>query len=142
MPETMPETMPFQLAQELHPNEAKTILVAEDEDSNFLLIKELLSNTSFNILRAINGQEAIDVCKKTPSIDIVLMDIKMPVMDGYEATRQIKAFLPNLPIIAQTAYFLESDKNKAFESGCNDFVSKPFNKNVFLSKINTYLWSA
>jgi PAS domain S-box-containing protein len=113
----------------------KTLLIAEDEDYNFTYITELLSGTSFRLLRAINGAEAVEICKSNPNIDLVLMDIKMPLMDGYEATKQIRQFNSVIPIIAQTAYSTEADKNKALMAGCNDFLSKPFKQNVLISKI-------
>jgi PAS domain S-box-containing protein len=116
----------------------KTILVAEDENSNFTLLEELLSGLDINIIRALNGVEAVETCKSTP-IDIVLMDIKMPIMDGYEATKQIRKFKPYLPIIAQTAYSEAIDKNKAIACGCNDFISKPFKRELLISKIKEQL---
>ncbi|NVO09163.1 MAG: response regulator [Bacteroidales bacterium] len=117
----------------------KTILIAEDEDSNFMLLEEMLSGLNINIIRAINGIEAVNTCKLNNRIDLILMDIKMPIMDGYEATKQIKKFKPNLPIIAQTAYSTEVDKNMALSNGCNDFVSKPIKKILLISKIKEHL---
>ncbi len=114
----------------------KTMLIAEDEDSNYMLLKEILSGSGFNIIRALNGIEAVNICKSEPKIDIVLMDIKMPGMDGYEATELIKEINPDLPIIAQSAYVTEADKTKALSSGCSDFISKPINKKLLLSKIS------
>ena len=116
----------------------KTILIAEDENSNFLLLEEPLKNINIQIIRAYNGVEAIEICK-AKHIDLVLMDIKMPLMDGYEATRQIRTFKPYLPIIAQTAYAHDIDKNKALSCGCTDFVSKPLNLEILLSKIKEHL---
>jgi signal transduction histidine kinase/CheY-like chemotaxis protein len=116
----------------------KTILIAEDEESNFNLLKELLSGLNINIVRAKNGLEAVELCR-TRIIDLILMDIKMPQMDGFMATRQIREFLPDLPIIAQTAYNTESDKELAYASGCNSFISKPLKKDVVLSIVNVYL---
>jgi CheY-like chemotaxis protein len=95
-----------------------------------------LDTTNITIIRASNGIEAVEICKLNQQIDLVLMDLKMPVMDGYEATRRIREFMPALPIIAQTAYTTENDKNKAIACGCNDFISKPFNRELLLSKIN------
>ncbi|MBN1926298.1 MAG: response regulator [Prolixibacteraceae bacterium] len=120
-------------------NKPKTLLIAEDEEYNFMFIEELLSDESYTLIRANNGIEAIEICKSNSLIDLVLMDIKMPVMNGYEATKQIKKIRPDLPIIAQTAYSTESDKNKALESGCSDFISKPFNKEGLLTKISEQL---
>lgn len=118
---------------------ATTLLIAEDEDSNFALLEALLSESGMNILRATNGNEAVSLCKLNPEIDLVLMDMKMPEMDGYEATRQIKKIRPDLPVIAQTAHTTGNNKKKAFECGCSDFISKPFNKRLLLSKIKEQL---
>ncbi|SNR35079.1 PAS domain S-box protein [Lutibacter flavus] len=116
-------------------NDSITMLVAEDEDFNFMLIEELFSETNINLLRAENGMEVVELCKSNQEINIVLMDIKMPLLNGYEATKLIKEFSPSLPIIAQTAYSTEMDKNKALESGCDDFISKPFKKENIINKI-------
>ncbi len=116
----------------------RTLLIAEDEESNFNLLKEQLSSVKVNILRAKNGLEAVELCR-TRIIDLILMDIKMPLMDGFMATRQIREFLPDVPIIAQTAYNTEADKELAYASGCNSFISKPVKKDVVLSAINGYL---
>lgn len=118
----------------------KTLLVAEDEDSNFMLLEELLSGLNSNIIRAVNGLDAVEICKSNRQIDLVLMDIKMPVMDGYEATKQIRSFMPALPIIAQTAYTSEVDRNKALVCGCNDFISKPLKRDVLISKVSNLLY--
>lgn len=101
------------------------ILIAEDTDINFQFLEIALTRHKFNILRAVNGQEAVKICWENPDIDIVLMDIKMPVLNGHEATRQILKFRNNLPIIAQTAYAFSEDKVKALECGCVDFITKP-----------------
>lgn len=103
----------------------KKILVAEDEDFNFMLIEELLLGLNFSLIRAKNGLEAFEICKTDPNIDIVLMDIKMPVMNGYEATRQIKSIRPNLPIVALTAYAQKGDREKALSIGCDEYLAKP-----------------
>lgn len=115
---------------------APFILIAEDEDSNFMLLEEFLSDINVNVIRAINGIEAIAICKSEQAVDLVLMDIKMPLMNGYEATKQIKEFKPNLPIIALTAYTASSDKQKAMACGCVDFLSKPIDQNLLFTKIN------
>ena len=122
--------------------ELRTLLIAEDEDSNFMLLEELLSGLNIHIIRAINGLEAVEICNTNTHIDLVLMDIKMPVMDGYEATKQIKSFMPNLPIIAQTAYFTDIDKDKAIACGCIDFISKPIKRELLFSKIEVQLAKA
>ncbi len=119
-----------------------SVLVAEDEDVNFLYIKTILHNkkdVNYSILHARNGKEAVDMCMKNKDIDIVLMDIKMPVMNGYEATKRIKSVYPSLPIIAQTAYFAKGDRDLAYQHGCNDFISKPIDKDKLFGMINKYL---
>jgi len=117
----------------------KIILVVEDIDLNFLYISELLKSTGTKILHAINGKDAVDRCQKDANIDLVLMDIYMPIMNGYEATRQIKSLRPELPIIAQTAYAMAEDRKRAIEAGCDDFIAKPIGKEELLSKIDNYL---
>jgi PAS domain S-box-containing protein len=117
----------------------KTILVAEDDDKNHSLINMMLSRYELNILHAYDGSEAVEMARQHPVIDLVLMDIKMPVMDGYEATRQIKKLRPDLPIIAQTAYALEGDIEKTIAAGCNEYLSKPLNKALLINCLNKFL---
>ena len=104
-----------------------------------MFIQAILSRKDFEIIRAINGVEAVEMCKSNPRIDLVLMDIKMPLMNGYEATKLIKEFMPDIPVIAVTAYSTEADKNKAFTCGCTDFLSKPFKSEMLIAKINKQL---
>jgi PAS domain S-box-containing protein len=122
----------------LAPGSLKTLLIAEDEDLNFRLIEKLLSESNVRIIRAKNGLEAVNLCSD-PQVDVVLMDIKMPELNGYEATRRIKEIRPDLPIIVQTAYINESDKKKIFDCGCSDLISKPININLLLAKIQGQL---
>lgn len=117
----------------------KTILVTEDEDFNFSFLLVLLSKIGFNIIRAKNGDEAIEICKSDQLLDLVLMEMKMPFMDGYEATKILKMLRPGLPVIAQSAYSDEDDKAKAMACGCSDFLSKPFKKEQLLLKISKQL---
>jgi CheY-like chemotaxis protein len=112
--------------------EGKTILVVDDVDVNIELIKEILEGTNITILDAHNGQQAINSCVQFKNIDIVLMDIQMPIMNGYEATRQIKKIRPGLPIIAQTAYAFAEDVSKCMDAGCNDYIAKPFDRNKLI----------
>jgi len=120
---------------------AKIILIVEDELLNFELLKQLLTDTSstLNILYAENGQKAIELCKNNPEIDLVLMDLKMPVLNGYEATKKIKEFRKTLPIIAQTAYAEPEEKEKAMQAGCDEFTSKPINISELLKKMRKFL---
>jgi len=101
----------------------KTILVAEDNDSNFILMTYILKRT-YQVERARNGLEAVKAADKG-GIDLILMDIKMPLMDGLEATAQIKEKHPELPIVALTANAFESDRQLAIKAGCDDFLPKP-----------------
>ncbi|ASB48254.1 PAS domain S-box protein [Alkalitalea saponilacus] len=120
----------------------QTILVAEDEEVNYLFIQALFeaeTDGNYNLIHAKNGQEVLDICLKNKNIDIVLMDIKMPVMNGLKATEKIKSKLPKLPIIAQTAYSTEYDKKLALEHGCDDFISKPIEKAKLLELISKYM---
>lgn len=118
--------------------EEKVIVVAEDIELNFMYINELLEPTGAIIVRAENGKKAVDYCLNNSKVDMVLMDILMPVMNGYEATRQIKAARKDLPIIAQTAYALTEDRGKALAAGCNDFIAKPIGREELLKKINAF----
>lgn len=111
----------------------KTILVAEDNDSNYLLMTYVLKK-GYQFLRAKNGQEAVEIADKG-GIDLILMDMKMPVMDGVEATKKIKEAHPELPIVALTANAFESDRETMMEAGCNDFLSKPVNSAKCLATI-------
>jgi two-component system, cell cycle response regulator DivK len=117
----------------------KMILIVEDIELNYLYLKEILEPTGAMILRAENGKIAVEYCCLHPNIDLVLMDIMMPVMNGYEATRQIKLRNKTLPIIAQTAYAHSEDKMKAMDAGCDDFIAKPISRDELLKKIDILL---
>ena len=106
----------------------KTFLVAEDDFPSFFYLKELLVSTNAEVLRAEDGEEAINICKNHPEIDLVLMDIKMPGVNGHQATIEIKKLRKDLPIIAQTAYALSSDKEEALNCGCDLYISKPIER--------------
>ena len=115
----------------------KRVLVAEDNDSNWMLMTYVLKK-SYEPVRAINGEEAV---KKALTGDyaLVIMDLKMPVLDGLEATRQIKAAMPDLPVIALTANAFDSDRQAAFEAGCDNFMSKPVSAETCLKMIASYV---
>ena len=115
----------------------KKILVAEDNDSNYILMTYILKKY-YEYDRAKNGQEAVDMVKKN-AYDIVLMDIKMPVIDGLEATKKIKENHPDLPVIALTANAFDSDRQLAFDAGCDDFLSKPVSSELCLKTIRKFL---
>jgi CheY-like chemotaxis protein len=118
----------------------KTIVVEEDIYSNFRLINYMLSKTNATVLYAENGKKAVEFCQAEPHIDLILMDIQMPVMDGYEATAEIKTFLPDLPIIALTAYSFADDSTNCLEAGCADYLTKPIDKAILLEKVMKYLY--
>jgi PAS domain S-box-containing protein len=119
--------------------DTKKILIVEDVDSNFELIKAYIRNSMINIVHAKDGQEAVDLIIKETDFDLVLMDIQLPVLNGFEATRLIKKINPQIPIIAQTAYAMSNDKKKAFEAGCDDFITKPILKDPLIQKLAYYL---
>jgi CheY-like chemotaxis protein len=105
--------------------ENKLLLVAEDEDFNYIFLEEVLSETKVKLIRAKNGQEAVDLFRKHENIDLVLMDMQMPVMNGYDATRSIKNMKKEIPVIAQTAYHYGEAYDEIMAAGCDDFVTKP-----------------
>jgi CheY-like chemotaxis protein len=115
------------------------ILIAEDDPVGDQYLTILLSELKAEVLHAINGQDAVEICRENPDIDIVMMDIRMPVMDGYEATRQIREFNREVVIIAQTAFALTGDREKAIEAGCNDYISKPIKKQDLMQVIQKIL---
>lgn len=117
----------------------RTLLIVEDEINNHTYLEELLNITKAKIIHAWDGREAVEKVRTHPEISLVLMDVKLPVMNGYEATKVIKQLKPNLPVIAQTAYALSHDKRQAIEAGCNDYLSKPINKIQFIKVLNRYL---
>ena len=115
----------------------RTVLVAEDVDSNFLLLKTLLGKRC-NLLWAKNGEDAVNQFKEHQP-DLILMDIKMPHMDGLEATRLIRSYSKEVPIVALTAFAFESDKDRAIEAGCDDFLTKPVSQNALEKVLDKYV---
>ncbi|MCG8412415.1 MAG: response regulator [Bacteroidales bacterium] len=116
----------------------KTIVIAEDEQINYLFLKAVLKPTQAKIIWTKTGHETIDICKFN-NVDIVLMDIKMPDLNGLDATIIIKKTQPNLPIIAQTAYALSEDKEDSLKAGCCAHISKPIKPNNLLNLISEYI---
>jgi CheY-like chemotaxis protein len=116
-----------------------TILVVEDNYISYRLLQLLLKNTLVNIVHAENGQKAIDMVNTHPEISLVLMDIQLPFMNGFEATMEIKKIRPELPVIAQTANAMDDDKLKCLNSGCSDYITKPIVFDTFLELINNYI---
>ncbi len=119
-------------------NNKLKILIAEDEESAYQYLSIILKNTSKEILLAANGAEAVQISKDNPDIDLILMDIKMPILNGADATMEIRKFNKDVIIIAQTAYALFGDEEKALKSGCNAYIAKPVNKKALISMINKY----
>ena len=117
----------------------KKILIAEDDISSYSYLLELLRKEGVDCIRAKNGKEAVEYCKTNMKVDLVLMDINMPIMNGYEATEQIKKISPELPIIAQTAYAMAGDQEKILSAGCDLYLSKPIGKQKLLEAINKCL---
>jgi CheY-like chemotaxis protein len=119
-------------------SKSPVILIAEDEyiSSHFMrvIVKGHASKTFF----ATNGKEAVDLCREHPEISMILMDLKMPVMDGYTATRNIRSFRPELPIIALTAFAMSDDKQKAMDEGFNDFLTKPVTQEEVIRIVKKY----
>ena len=118
-----------------------TVLIAEDEEVNYLFLETLLEDFELNLrtLHAKDGKEAVEMCKENNEIDFVLMDMKMPIMNGFEATKLIKEFRSDLPIVAQTAYTRSDEKERAFSAGCDDFISKPISEGTLKEIINKHL---
>ena len=128
-----------QLEEQQEEDHKCNILIAEDEEINFMFLEILLKkqiDLNCNIIHAKNGVEAVEICQKNREIDFVLMDLKMPVMDGFEAIKLIKQFRPELPIVAQTAFSSTEDKERVFAAGFNDFLSKPISKEALSDVIN------
>ncbi|NQU52913.1 MAG: response regulator, partial [Bacteroidetes bacterium] len=115
------------------------ILIAEDDINSFFYFQTILSREKVELLHALNGEDAIKLCKNNPGISLILMDIKMPKMDGYEATRKIREFNKDVSIIAQTAYALHGDREKALEAGCDDYIVKPIKKDDLKKMISKHL---
>ncbi|MCF7832018.1 MAG: response regulator [Candidatus Marinimicrobia bacterium] len=115
------------------------ILIVEDDRISFEYLKEILKEEGAKILLAKTGIEAVLICNEDPDIDLVFMDIKMPEMDGREATKRIKVFRPKLPIIAQTAYALDDERETILKDGFDDYLSKPIQRNEMQVILNKYL---
>jgi CheY-like chemotaxis protein len=116
-----------------------TVLIAEDEETNFVYLETALLKTKINVLRAKNGKEAVEMARINPSIDVILMDIKMPEMNGLEATKSIKSFRKDIHIIAQTAFAMDEDKRNCTSVGCDDFLAKPIRYKVLIEAIGKFL---
>jgi len=127
------------MVSDIYNFKGKKILIAEDEETNYFYLETVLKRTGATLFRAKNGNEAVRICEDQKDMNLVLMDIKMPDLNGLDATRQIRKFNANLPIIAQTAYALVGEKNKCLDAGCNDYISKPINRESLMKMISSFV---
>lgn len=127
--------------QEYSFDKVVTVLIAEDDEISRLYIEQVLPHEKFKLLHAKNGKEAIQIFEDHPEVQLILMDLKLPVMNGLNATREVRKKNSKIPIIAQTAYASEIDKKNALLAGCNDFITKPVKKDILLKKIEKALIS-
>jgi CheY-like chemotaxis protein len=119
-------------------NKPPLVLIAEDDELNYQYFQTILQRQGIKYIHVYNGQEAVELCKECPDISLVFMDIKMPVLNGIEATKLIKEFRKDLPIIATTAYAQTGDKEKFLSLGCDDYVAKPIKKDQLIELISKY----
>jgi len=119
---------------------SKLILVIEDQEDNRRILRDLLTNTGYEVIEAVTGEDGVTAAE-THRPDLILMDVQLPGLNGYEATRRIKAnpALSHIPIIVVTSYALSGDDIKAFEAGCDAYVSKPFSPRELLAKIREFV---
>jgi len=117
----------------------KLILVVEDDKTSYLLIKEMLKPLKIELYHVTDGLDAINFIRIHPDVNMILMDLKLPFTDGYEATRAIKSINPKIPVIAQTAYAMLGDRNKALDAGCDDYITKPIDCAKLLATVNRYI---
>jgi PAS domain S-box-containing protein len=135
------ESIKTQNEMETNKSDSKqlTVLIVEDEESNMIYLKSIFRKKDVKLLQAYNGEEAIALYKQNPNIDLVLMDLKMNVMNGFDATKRLKQMNPSLPIIAVTAYAMPVDKTKAFDVGCDDYITKPFRKDALVEIMEKFV---
>jgi len=117
----------------------RTILIVEDVEPNYQLLKNALIKTKAKIIRASTGNEAVDICKNHPEIDVVLMDIHLPDITGHQATKEIKAICKDITVIAQTAFVFSGERQKSIDAGCDDYIAKPIRSNELIYKIRNCL---
>jgi CheY-like chemotaxis protein len=115
------------------------ILLVEDEEVNYIYIKELLENTGINLIRVVTAEEAIQICSTDDSIDLIMMDMRLPGINGFDATRLIKKIKKSVPIIAQTAYAMENERKLCLDAGCDYYMTKPFDQDTLFDIINNFL---
>ena len=117
----------------------KKVLLVEDEETNIILIQEFLSITQIKITVSKNGKNAVERVETGEKFDLILMDIKMPIMNGLEATVKIKSIHPGIPVIAQTAYALSEEREQALDAGCDDYLTKPIRREDLVLMMAKYL---
>lgn len=117
----------------------KTVLLVEDQKFNLLVLKMMLEKLGITVIPAKNGQEAVNICSENKNIDLILMDLKMPVMDGYKAMIEIKKMNPDMKIIAETAYALSEDRRKILDAGFDGYLPKPIKPEKLDELLNMYL---
>lgn len=115
------------------------ILIVEDVESNYLYLNAVLTKLNATIAWVKNGLEAVEFVKNNPNIDLILMDLQMPEMNGYDATREIKKMYPNLTVVAQTAFAMSDDRSRAIEAGCDDYLAKPIRSKDLLETVKKYI---
>jgi len=118
---------------------AKKILIAEDEDMNYTYLAEALYDTQAHIIRATSGKQVLEILVGNTDIDLILMDIKMPEMSGYEAVLKIREMKSKVPIIAQTAYAMHGERQMILEAGCNDYIAKPIKYDDLIKIIQKWI---
>ena len=116
----------------------KKILIVEDDFASELMLEMMIEDFCKFPLIAIDGLEAVRLCKENPDIDFVLMDIKLPELNGYDATKRIREFNKDIVIIAQTSYALPEDREKAITAGCNDYITKPYSQSELTELIKKW----
>ncbi|MBA4410215.1 MAG: response regulator [Bacteroidota bacterium] len=119
--------------------EGKTVLIVEDNETSNIYFEAALRKTKAKLLWAKNGMDAVEIVKKTERLDLILMDINMPKMDGIEATKIIKDMRPEIIIVVQTAFILSGEERLCHEAGCDEFITKPIRLKYLLDTINHYL---
>jgi len=123
-------------------NKEHTILIVEDDEVCFLYLSTLIGEhlvTGSTILYAKDGLEAVEICNRNDNVNLVFMDLKMPNMNGFEATKKIREFNPIVPIVAETGFSMNTDIEKALQAGCNEVITKPINKNTMFKVLSQYL---
>jgi CheY-like chemotaxis protein len=119
--------------------EGKTILIAEDMMQNYLLMEALLRHSAVRLLHAVNGQIAVDIVRSDPNIDLILMDIQLPIKTGYEALKEILEIRPDIPVMSYTAFALPHEREKSLTAGFVDFIPKPIKAETLIPMLNKYL---